>query len=61
MATFARPRSVHITIDERGAPVCCKRRNACECYVLAHGAGAGMSHPSMAANEHAARLRVRIA
>ena len=36
--------------DNVTSPACCKRRRGARaCYVLAHGAGAGMTHPFMAA------------
>jgi uncharacterized protein len=51
MTTSARPRPVTITIDEarRVSGLLQAPRNARTCYVLAHGAGAGISHPFMAA------------
>jgi predicted alpha/beta-hydrolase family hydrolase len=51
MTTFARPHSVSITIDDarRVSGLLQAPKNAHICYVLAHGAGAGMSHPFMAA------------
>jgi hypothetical protein len=51
MATFAKPHPVSITIDGAGrvSGLLQAPKNACLCYVLAHGAGAGMSHPFMAA------------
>ena len=51
MATFARPRPVTITIDDarRVSGLLQAPKNAHTCYVLAHGAGAGMSHTFMAA------------
>lgn len=51
MATFARPRAVTIAIDDarRVSGLLQAPKNPRACYVLAHGAGAGMSHPFMAA------------
>ena len=51
MTTSARPRPVTITIDDarRVSGLLQAPKNAHVCYVLAHGAGAGMSHPVMAA------------
>jgi predicted alpha/beta-hydrolase family hydrolase len=45
------PRPVKITVDEtrRVSGLLQVPRNARACYVLAHGAGAGMTHPFMAA------------
>jgi predicted alpha/beta-hydrolase family hydrolase len=47
--TSARPRSVTITIDDgqRVSGLLQAPNNARICYVLAHGAGAGMTHPFM--------------
>jgi len=47
----ARPHPVAITIDDarRVSGLLQAPNNAHVCYVLAHGAGAGMSHPFMAA------------
>ena len=47
----ARPHPVAITIDDarRVSGLLQAPKNAHVCYVLAHGAGAGMSHPFMAA------------
>ena len=49
--TSARPRPVTINIDDarRVSGLLQAPKNAHMCYVLAHGAGAGMSHPFMAA------------
>ena len=49
--TSARPRPVTINIDDarRVSGLLQAPKNAHICYVLAHGAGAGMSHPFMAA------------
>jgi Alpha/beta hydrolase domain len=51
VATFARPDTVSITIDDerRVSGLLQAPETAQICYVLAHGAGAGMSHPFMAA------------
>jgi len=51
MATFARPHPVSITIDDarRVSGLLQAPKSARICYVLAHGAGAGMSHPFMVA------------
>jgi len=51
MTTSARPRPVTVTIDDerRVSGLLQAPKNAHVCYVLAHGAGAGMSHPLMAA------------
>lgn len=51
MTTSARPRPVTITIDDarRVSGLLQAPKNAHVCYVLAHGAGAGMSHPFMVA------------
>ena len=51
MTTSARPRPVTITIDDARSVSGLLQvpKNAHICYVLAHGAGAGMSHPFMAA------------
>jgi predicted alpha/beta-hydrolase family hydrolase len=51
MMTSARPHPVTITIDDarRVSGLLQAPKNAHVCYVLAHGAGAGMSHPFMAA------------
>lgn len=51
MTTSARPRPVTITIDDARSVsgLLQAPKNAYICYVLAHGAGAGMSHPFMAA------------
>ena len=48
--TFSRPLAVIITIDDARcvAGLLQAPKNARACYVLAHGAGAGMSHPFMA-------------
>src|SRR4029079_2412204 len=45
------PRPVKITVDEthRVSGLLQVPRKARACYVLAHGAGAGMTHPFMAA------------
>jgi len=44
------PESVTIAIDGPGlSPACGRRPAARACLVLAHGAGAGMTHRSMAA------------
>lgn len=51
MTTSARPRPVTITIDDarRVSGLLQAPKNAHVCYVLAHGAGAGMLHPFMVA------------
>ena len=51
MTTSARPRPVTITIDDARSVSGLLQvpKNAHICYVLAHGAGAGMSHPFIAA------------
>ena len=51
MTTSAKPRPVTITIDDarRVSGLLQAPKNAHICYVLAHGAGAGMSHTFMAA------------
>jgi predicted alpha/beta-hydrolase family hydrolase len=51
MTTSARPRPVTITIDDARSVsgLLQAPKNAHICYVLAHGAGAGMSHPFIAA------------
>jgi predicted alpha/beta-hydrolase family hydrolase len=51
VATFARPDTVSITIDDewRVSGLLQTPETAQICYVLAHSAGAGMSHPFMAA------------
>ena len=49
--TPARPRPVTITVDDtrRVSGLLQAPKEAHICYLLAHGAGAGMSHPFMAA------------
>ena len=51
MATFARPRAATIAIDDArcASGLLQAPKNPRACYVLAHCAGAGMSHPFMAA------------
>ncbi|MGC1177556.1 MAG: alpha/beta family hydrolase [Methyloceanibacter sp.] len=51
MTTSARPHLVTITVDDarRVSGLLQAPKEAHICYVLAHGAGAGMSHPFMAA------------
>ena len=49
--SFARPQAVSIAVDEaqRVSGLLFAPANARACYVMAHGAGAGMTHPFMAA------------
>src|SRR5712691_6472261 len=49
--TYARPQPVTIAVDDarQVSGLLQVPADACVCYVLAHGAGAGMSHPFLAA------------
>jgi predicted alpha/beta-hydrolase family hydrolase len=51
MATMAAPKPLTIAVDERHrvSALLQRPRGAAACYVLAHGAGAGMTHPFMTA------------
>jgi predicted alpha/beta-hydrolase family hydrolase len=45
----ARPVSISLDDARRVSGLLLAPTRACACYVLAHGAGAGMTHPFMAA------------
>ena len=47
--TSAQPITICVNADERVSALLHVPHDACACYVLAHGAGAGMHHPFLAA------------
>ena len=48
-AAVAQPVTIALDAGQRVSGLLCRPDDARACYVLAHGAGAGMAHPFMAA------------